>query len=177
MMRIGVSKALKQASVLHTGDLSFCWLNKKSNLTISLEISRSIILILNVHKCHVIANFEQKSQTLHFWVRILAMYEAKSAQISNFWTVWPIIWLISHLSNIWQSLFCQKRYWRLWKDGLLGKIQARIYRSCWFLAVFALYIASTLNIPCKRENPLLQKIKSHNFSRNLQKSHFDFRYS
>ncbi len=34
------------------------------------------------------------------------MYEAKTAQIGNFWIFWPIFQLINHLLKIWQAHFC-----------------------------------------------------------------------
>ncbi len=39
-------------------------------------------------------------------LRILAMYEAKTAKINNFWTFWPVIHLIVHLLTSICTSFC-----------------------------------------------------------------------
>ncbi len=37
---------------------------------------------------------------------ILAMHEAKTAKISNFWTFWPVIHIIDHLLTSRHTPFC-----------------------------------------------------------------------
>ncbi len=75
-------------------------------------------------------------------LRILASYRAKTAKISNLWTFWPIIQLISHLFKIGQNLaalFISIKCWAkrlfdgFWIGGLLAELQARTSRSCRFL--------------------------------------------
>ena len=42
----------------------------------------------------------QVQAMLHLSLRILAMHEAKTAEISNLWTSWPVIQLIDHLLSL-----------------------------------------------------------------------------